>query len=118
MCIIVQSNSSTLANAKLEESHLSVSKNVDSDRFIDTFFSSNEEGSQNNNTIVVIDKDVDDDETKSQKNKLGKKFSAVSIFNYRDATLVISEINNVLPSYSHSEEIFACWYKIYQVFRI
>lgn len=91
----------------------------DSENFIDTFFSETGENSEDGNVITLIENEFDDDdESKSQKNKIIKKHSFVSINKYCDASIVIRDVNNDFHSYPHSEEIFACWYKLYQVFRI
>lgn len=121
-CVILTSTFVQLNAHELDlntESQQSTTFHKDSDRFVDTFYSEAGENNQDGNVITVIEKEVDDDnETKSQKSKITKKHSSVSIFNYRDATVVISDINNDFHSYPHSEEIFECWYKLYQVFRI
>lgn len=89
------------------------------DRFIHTFISSNEEGNQNDNSFVVLDKEVDDDdENQSHKHKVVKRFSSIIALNNRDITCVICDLHNHIPSYTHFEEIYESWYKLYQVFRI
>lgn len=105
-------------NGISNESHFTTCLSSDSNVFINTFFASDTNSHENDSPITVIEKEVDVDETKSQKDKLGKTFSDVSIFNYRDAACVLSDINNELSSYSHFEESFECWYILYQVFQI
>ena len=111
-------NTCSELNHTLNRNHTSNSYIQKSDRFIDTFLYANTKSENNENLLALVEKEVDDDETESHKTKITKKFHSVSIFNYRDATIAISEINNGIYVYSHSEEIFKCWYKLYQVFRI
>ena len=123
-CFVILSITSVHAFADTEYENISIENQVsikvsnDADRFIKTFFSSDTESSETEFPITVIEKEVDDNETKSQKYKLLKCFSDCSIFNYRDATIVLSEINNDLSPYAHFGESFECWYILYQVFQI
>jgi hypothetical protein len=124
-CLVVLAITTAHAHADTEykgitlESQVSVKVSNDADRFIQTFFSADTQSNETEFPINIIEKEVDDDdETKSQKYKLVKCFSDCSIFNYRDATIVLSEINNDLSPYSYFGESFECWYILYQVFQI
>jgi len=118
MSSLGNANAHTIQGAINYENYVLTALSNDSDRFIDTYFTSNSLEDQGDSNIGIIENEIDDDETKSQKNKISKRHVSVSCFNYRDATIVLSEINNDLSPYSYFGESYECWYILYQVFQI